>query len=88
MGLGAEWVWAPKAQPDHLLNACAVQGIAVTPGKWAGGHKSKRHSSMIECGYILLDWDEGMSWEEWGKMMKEKNSTGSAGIFFEAIDKG
>ena len=64
MNLGEGWKWAPKAQPDHLLNACTVQGMAVTPGKWAKGHKSKKHSSMIECGYILLDWDEGMSWEE------------------------
>ena len=62
--LGNQWVWADGAQPDHLLNCLTVRGFAVTPGRWADGHKSKKTGTMSEASYMLLDYDSGLSWAD------------------------
>ena len=62
--LGDQWVWAGGAQPSQLLNAVAVLGYAVTPGRWVNGYKSKKKGQFIESSYLMLDFDANLSWEE------------------------
>ena len=61
--LGDQWIWAPEAQPQHLLYAVAVKGYAVSPAKWANGYKSKKKGRFLESSYLLLDYDANLSWE-------------------------
>ena len=61
--LGDQWIWAPEAQPQHLLDAVAVKGYAVSPAKWAHGYKSKKKGRFLESSYLLLDYDANLSWE-------------------------
>ena len=63
MQLGSGWIWAEAAQPEHLLNCLTVQGFAVSPGRWLDGHKSKKSGTLTEASYLLLDYDDNLSWE-------------------------
>ncbi len=60
--LGDQWIWAPGAQPEHLLNAVAEKGYAVTPARWRNGYKSKKRGVFLEASYLLLDFDANLSW--------------------------
>lgn len=62
--LGDQWVWAPDATPEQLLVAVAVKGYAVTPAKWADGYKSKKKGRFIESSYLMLDFDDNLTWEQ------------------------
>ena len=64
MMLGDGWMWAPEASPEHLLDCVTNKGWAVSPGRWKGGHKSKKKGEFIEASYLLLDFDENMTWDE------------------------
>jgi hypothetical protein len=64
ISLGRGWQWAPKADASQLLACLTKYGWAVTPGRWEGGHKSKKEGKLLEAQYILLDFDENLSWLE------------------------
>ena len=64
ISLGKGWRWAPKADASQLLTCLTKQGWAVTPGRWEGGHKSKKEGTLLEAQYILLDFDDNLSWLE------------------------
>jgi hypothetical protein len=64
ISLGRGWRWAPKADASHLLACLTKQGWAITPGRWEGGHKSKKEGKLLEAQYILLDFDDNLSWLE------------------------
>ena len=55
ISLGRGWRWAPKADASQLLTCLAKHGWAVTPGRWEGGHKSKKGGTLLEAQYILLN---------------------------------
>jgi len=64
LSLGRGWQWAPKASAEMLMTCLTRHGWAVTPGEWEGGHKSKNEGRLIECEYVLLDFDDNLSWEQ------------------------
>ena len=64
ISLGKGWRWAPKADASQLLTCLTNHGWAVTPGRWEGGHKSKREGRLLEAQFILLDFDDNLSWLE------------------------
>ena len=64
ISLGRGWRWAPKADASQLLKCLTNHGWAVTPGRWEGGHKSKKEGKLLEAQYILLDFDDNLSWLE------------------------
>jgi len=64
ISLGGGWRWAPKADASQLLTCLTKQGWAVTPGRWEGGHKSKKEGKLLEAQYILLDFDDNLTWLE------------------------
>ena len=64
LSLGRGWQWAPKANAEELLKCLTKHGWAVTPGRWQEGHKSKKEGKLLEAQYILLDFDDNLSWHE------------------------
>ena len=64
ISLGRGWRWAPKADASQLLTCLTNHGWAVTPGRWEGGHKSKKEGTLLEAQYVLLDFDNNLSWLE------------------------
>jgi len=64
ISLGKGWRWAPKADASQLLACLTNHGWAVTPGRWEHGHKSKKEGKLLEAQYILLDFDDNLSWLE------------------------
>ena len=64
LSLGRGWQWAPKANAGELLKCLTKHGWAVTPGRWQEGHKSKKEGKLLEAQYILLDFDDNLSWLE------------------------
>ena len=64
ISLGRGWQWVPKADASQLLACLTEHGWAVTPGRWEGGHKSKKEGKLLEAQYILLDFDDNLSWLE------------------------
>jgi len=64
LSLGRGWQWAPKASAEMLMTCLTRHGWAITPGEWEGGHKSKNEGSLIQCEYVLLDFDDNLSWEQ------------------------
>lgn len=64
LSLGRGWQWAPKADAESLMTCLTRHGWAVTPGQWQGGHKSKNEGTLIQAEFILLDFDENLSWKE------------------------
>ena len=64
LSLGRGWQWAPKANSEELLKCLTKHGWAVTPGRWQEGHKSKKEGKLLEAQYILLDFDDNLSWLE------------------------
>jgi hypothetical protein len=64
LSLGRGWQWAPTADAEMLMTCLTSHGWAVTPGQWEGGHKSKNDGSLIQSEFVLLDFDENLSWQE------------------------
>lgn len=64
LSLGRGWQWAAKADAEALKACLTNHGWAVTPGRWQEGHKSKKDGKLLEAQYILLDFDENLSWLE------------------------
>ena len=64
LSLGRRWQWAQKANAKMLMTCLTKHGWAVTPGHWEGGHKSKNKGTLIEAEFVLLDFDENLSWQE------------------------
>ena len=64
LSLGRGWQWAPKADAESLMTCLTRHGWAVTPGQWQGGHKSKNEGTLIQAEFILLDFDQNLSWKE------------------------
>jgi len=64
LSLGRGWQWAAKADAEALKACLTNHGWAVTPGEWEGGHKSKNEGRLIQCEYVLLDFDDNLSWEQ------------------------
>ena len=62
--LGTHWTWAEGATPEQLKNCLTQRGFAVTPARWHDGFKSKKNGRLLEANFILLDYDQGLSWEE------------------------
>lgn len=62
--LGKGWQWAPKADAGMLMTCLTSHGWAVTPGHWEGGHKSKNNGKLIQAEFVLLDFDDNLSWRE------------------------